>query len=87
MIQEKSETVKKELIFKNPNTKLKIFSTYIQFYANGVPMILGYRYIKHIYINKTIKIELKDIYRLSTKVPVYIIDYNGYILASIKSER
>ncbi len=86
MTQEKSET-KKELIFKNPNTKLRIFSTYIQFYANGVPMLLGYKYIKHIYINKTIKIELKDIYKLSMKIPVYIIDHNGYMLASIKSER
>jgi len=53
-MQSKSAEIKKELIFKNPNTKLRIFSTYIQFYANGVPMLLGYRYIKHIYINKTI---------------------------------
>lgn len=86
-MQEEGVETKKELIFKNPNTKLKISSTYIQFYSNGVPMLLGYKYIKHIYINKTIKIELKDIYKLSIKVPVYIIDHNGYVLASIKSER
>ena len=79
--------MKKELIFKNPNVKLKVFTTYLQFVSNGVPMLLSYKHIKNIYINKTINIALNDLYRLSLKIPVYIIDHNGYILASIKDER
>ncbi len=79
--------MKKELIFKNPNAKLRIFSTYLQFTSNGVPMLLGYKNIQNIYINKTININLCDIYRLSLKIPVYIIDQNGHILASIKDEK
>ena len=78
--------MKKELIFKNPNTKIKVLPTYIQFYSNGLPMLLSYKHIAHIYINKSIKIYLNDLYKLSKKVPVYIIDHNGYILASIKEE-
>ncbi len=78
--------MKKELIFKNPNTKIKILPTYLQFYSNGLPMLLGYKHISHVYINKSIKIYLNDLYKLSKKVPVYIIDHNGYILATIKEE-
>jgi hypothetical protein len=78
--------MKKELIFKNPNTKMKIFSTHLQFTVNGSSMVLSYKYISQVYINKTIKFSLLDLYKLFLKVPVFIIDQNGYILASLKKE-
>jgi hypothetical protein len=78
--------MKKELIFKNPNTKIKVSKDYIQFNSNGLPLLLSYKHINNVYINKSIKILLNDLYRLSQKVPVYIIDHNGYILSSIKKE-
>jgi len=79
--------MKRELIIKNPNTKLKIFSKYLSFTLNGATMLMAYKHINNIYINKTVNISLSDLYKLSLKVSVYITDHNGYILASIKDEK
>jgi hypothetical protein len=41
-------------------------------------------HLKAIYLNKSIDIDISTCYELSQKVPFFIIDQNGYILATLK---
>ena len=72
--------MKKLLILKSYHDKIKVFSTHIEIVQNNKEFIMSFRHIKAVYINKSIEISLEDCYRIYEKVPLYIIDSNGYIV-------
>lgn len=74
---------KKELILKDKNIKLKVFTNYLEFTKNEISFIISYKFISHIYLINLAKVPLSDILKLAQKVPLYFIDSNGYILSKI----
>lgn len=79
--------MKKELILLKSKTKIKPFSKYLIISVDGISTIISYKHINNIYINKTIDITLNELYKISKQFPTFIIDQNGYIIASIKEEK
>ena len=76
--------MKKILIFKNQNTIIKPKENYLEFIIDNTPVIIAYKHISNIYINKTVDIDLKTLYKLSTKIDIDIIDHYGNLLSTIR---
>ena len=72
------------LIIKEIETKIAVHKEYIQIKNFEQDLIISFLHIRSIYINKSIEIGLKECYSIMQKVPLYIIDHNGYILAQLK---
>jgi len=77
---------KKVVVIKNPKTKIRVYQDYMIIKTPISTEILAYRYIGELYINKTINIRPSELVRFATMFDTYLIDHNGYILASIRIE-
>ena len=75
---------KRLLILRDPNTKITIHREYLEITAGTQHYIVAYRHIEAIYLNKANKIPVGICYTISTHVPFYLIDQNGYIIAQLK---
>lgn len=78
---------KRALIIKNPRIKIYAHDYYIEVYDYVKPTIISYKHISTLYINKTSSIKLSTLLKISSKIPVQIIDHNGYFLAKIQMEK
>ncbi len=76
--------MKKILILKEHDTKLTIHPKYLDIRTLKGSYIVAFSHIKMIYLNKAISIDLKSCYALCCKIPLFIIDQNGYIIAEFK---
>ncbi len=76
--------IKKELILKDKNIKIKIHQDYLEFTKNSNYMVIAYKFIANIYLNKQADVPLNILINLAKKVPLYIIDHNGYVVAEVK---
>jgi hypothetical protein len=76
--------IKQLLILKDSHTKITTHSTYMEIKSFKDSYIVSYMHLKAIYLNKSIDIDISTCYELSQKVPLFIIDQNGYILATLK---
>lgn len=81
------DVTKRALIIKNPKIKINAHDCYIEVYDYVKPTIISYKHISVLYINKTSNIKLSTILKISSKIPVQIIDHNGYFLAKIQMEK
>jgi hypothetical protein len=72
------------LIIKEVETNIRVQKDYIQIKSFKQDLIISFLHISSIYINKSIDIGLKECYSIIQKVPLYLIDHNGYILAQLK---
>jgi len=75
---------KRVLILRDSRTKISAHSEYIEIKNILSSYIVSFRHIEAIYINKAIFIDIATCYFISTKVPLFLIDQNGYILAELK---
>jgi len=78
--------MKKSLIIRTTETKVKVHSDYLQIKSVYDDKVVGFKNIGAIYINKTVKIKLSDCIKLMAHFPVFITDEHGKILASLKEE-
>jgi len=76
--------MKQTLMLKNPKTKLKIYKQYLVIQNPSGESIIGYRYIKALYLHKDISISISQCIKLASKVDVYFIDPYGYIIAKME---
>lgn len=74
----------KVLIFREPSTKLTVFEEYISVKNILNDYIISFAHIESIYLSKSIDISIDTCYKLSQKVPLFITDHNGYIIAELK---
>jgi hypothetical protein len=75
---------KQLLILKDSQTKIKAYHDYIDIKTFKDSYVVSYMHLKAIYLNKAIDIDISTCYSISVKVPLYIIDQNGYILATLR---
>jgi hypothetical protein len=75
---------KKVLIFKEPSSNITVYPEYLMIKSIYHDRVISFKHIQIIYLSKTIDIDIATCYELSTKVPLFIIDHNGYILAEVK---
>jgi len=77
--------MKKILIIKDASTVIHLFTEYLVVKTESQEDIIGYRYIKEIYINKLLDISLKEYLKLATKFDVYFINQHGQVLGKVIS--
>lgn len=75
---------KRLLILRDPKTRLTVHSEYLEISAGTQHYIVAYRHIEAIYLNKANKIPVGTCYAISARVPFYLTDHNGYIVAQLK---
>lgn len=76
--------IKKELILKDKNIKIKLHKEYLEFTKDSNYMVIAYKFIANVYLNKLANIPLNLLVSLASKVPLFIIDHNGYVIAEVK---
>jgi len=76
---------KSVFIFREASTKITLYPEYIHVKSIYHDKVIAFRHIEMVYVSKSIDISMATCYELSTRVPLYIIDNHGYILAEIKS--
>jgi hypothetical protein len=78
---------KRVLILRDSKTAITIHSDYIEIKNFINSYVVAFRHIERIYLNKAIDIDISSCYAISQKVPLFIIDEDGYILAELKRVR
>ncbi len=77
--------MKKNILITTPDTQIFEGEEYIILRNNIINyLIIGFRHIKALYICKTVEWKISDCYQLAKKIPVYIIDESGNILADMQ---
>jgi len=74
----------KIIILKENTTKLTVFEEYMSIKNIYDDLIISFSHIKMVYLNKSIEVDIATCYEISKKVPLFIIDHNGYIIAELK---
>ncbi len=75
--------MKRIILLKNQNTKIKIRQEYIEVYTPQNSFVVAKKFIKAFYINKLAKISITVAIELAQIAPLYFIDQNGYIKAQL----
>jgi hypothetical protein len=76
--------VSRLLILKDPATTIAHHGDYMEVKTPHHSYVVAYRHIKTIYINKAINLSIAECYAISTRVPLYLIDKHGYLLAKVE---
>lgn len=76
--------MKKTLIIKDSSTTIKVYSSYMIIASPSQSVVVAFRHIKELYINKTILLTPSQLLRMASVFDVYFIDHHGYILATIR---
>ena len=77
---------KRVLILKDKQTKITVHQEYLYIENFERNAIVGFINIKAVYINKSLEIDIGECYKISQKIPLFIIDHNGYILSQLIKE-
>jgi len=75
-----------KLILQDKTTRLKVHNKYLEIQKSGESKIIAFMHIEEIYLYQELKVPIKICIQLAKKVPLYIIDRYGYIVAKIVSE-
>ncbi len=76
--------MKRALIIKDSKSKIVVHDTYLHVRNMEQDFIIGYIHISALYINKSSDIPISDCFKISQKIPLYLIDHNGYIHSQLK---
>ena len=76
---------KKVLILKDSDIKITVHNSNLQIENNDSYIIVAFRHIEKIFLNKNIDITIDDCYKIFQKVPLFFIDHNGYLLFTLRS--
>ena len=75
---------KQILILRQSSTKIIIRSDHMEVITLGRSYVVAYRHLDAVYLNKAIRVDIGTCYALSRKVPLFLIDHNGYLLAELR---
>ncbi len=78
---------KQILILKQNNTKITVHKEYMEIRTPQKSYIVSFLHLEAIYLNKTIDINIGACYAISKKIPLFITDHNGYIIANLRSTK
>ncbi len=75
---------KRVLIIKNKETEITVHKEHLHIENFEQNFIISFIHIKAIYINKSLDLDIGECYKISQKIPLFLIDHNGYILSSLE---
>lgn len=78
--------MKRSVIVKDSDVKLTVGSDYLSLESCEGDRVIGFRHIKAVYLNKALAVDIGECYKIMQKVPLFLIDEHGYILAVLKEE-
>jgi len=77
--------MKQIVILKDSKTTLRIYQDYMVVTKDDKESVLAFRYIKELYINKSIEFSLKECVDLSKIFKIFITDRYGNIWVEVKN--
>lgn len=78
--------MKRSVIVKDAEVEVSVGSDYLSLKSFEEDRVIGFRHIKAIYLNKALALDIGECYKMMQKVPLFIIDEHGYILARLQEE-
>lgn len=78
--------MKRSVIVKDAEVEVSVGSDYLFLQSFEEDRVIGFRHIKAIYLNKALALDIGECYKMMQKVPLFIIDEHGYILARLQEE-
>ena len=78
--------MKRSVIVKDSNVKVTVEQEYLLLNSFEEEQVVGFRHIKAVYLNKALALDIGECYKIMQRVPLYIIDEHGYILARMVEE-
>jgi len=76
-----------KLILQDKSIKVKVFKNYMELFREGKSYVVSFMHIDEIYLYQDVKLSVKTCVELAKRVPVYIIDRYGYIVATISKPK
>jgi len=78
--------MKRSVIVKESKVEVRVEQDFLSLDSFEGEQIIGFRHIKAVYLNKALSIDIGECYKIMQRVPLYIIDEHGYILARMVEE-
>jgi hypothetical protein len=78
--------MRKNIIVKDSDVKVRVEQEYLSLESAEGDQVVGFRHIKAVYLNKALALDIGECYKIMQRVPLYIIDEHGYILARMVEE-
>jgi len=78
--------MRRSVIVKDSNVKVTVEQEYLLLNSFEEEQVVGFRHIKAVYLNKALALDIGECYKIMQRVPLYIIDEHGYILARMVEE-
>ena len=77
----------KNIIIKDSRVEVRVEQEYLSLESFEGDQIIGFRHIKAVYLNKALALDIGECYKIMQRVPLFLIDEHGYILAELKAEQ
>jgi len=77
----------KTIIIKDSKVEVRVEQEYLSLESFEGDQIIGFRHIKAVYLNKALALDIGECYKIMQRVPLFLIDEHGYILAELKAEK
>lgn len=78
--------MRRSIIVRDSNVKVTVEQEYLLLNSFEEEQVVGFRHIKAVYLNKALALDIGECYKIMQRVPLYIIDEHGYILARMVEE-
>lgn len=78
--------MKRSVIVKDSGVTVTVGSDYLLLKSLEADQVIGFRHIKAVYLNKALSLDIGECYKIMQKVPLFLIDEHGYILAQLHEE-
>ncbi len=73
----------RSLIVKDAKAKVRYLGTAIEVKSLYGDTVVGFRHIRYVYLHQDIDITIKTAIRIARKVPLFLIDKRGKIIARV----
>jgi len=78
--------MRRSIIVKDSDVRVRVEQEYLSLESAEGDQVVGFRHIKAVYLNKALALDIGECYKIVQRVPLYIIDEHGYILARMVEE-
>lgn len=78
--------MKRSIIIKDSKVEVRVEQEYLFLQSFEVDQVIGFRHIKAVYLNKALALDIGECYKIMQRVPLFLIDEHGYILARLQEE-
>jgi hypothetical protein len=78
--------MKKSILVKDSKVEVRVEKEYLSLRSSEGDQVIGFRNIKAVYLNKALGLDIGECYKIVERVPLYIIDEHGVILARMVEE-